>query len=238
VFLKISTPPTSALSGFSGFSTVRPHPNCRCYRQTPPVPTPAPKQPGRAWTGGTNPGPRGHRGGPTASPCDPSPREECGGGCCVSACLSAHPRRAAFPPSSSSQPCDRTIRKLHISHAWQLGRARATSTVSYTLPAYNYKYGTTIRHGTRSAVSSGVASMTDRLRPKPSVSIYPDRVSGNRTHALSVWTYVTACRCGVHAQWAGSSGLRRKFGTTAVTRRPHPVLVLEVASFAAVARSG
>ena len=49
--------------GFSGFSTVRPHPNCRCYRQTPTVPSPAPKQPGRAWTGGTNPGPRGHRGG-------------------------------------------------------------------------------------------------------------------------------------------------------------------------------
>ena len=33
-------------AGFSGFSTVRPHPNCRCYRQTPPVPSPAPKQPG------------------------------------------------------------------------------------------------------------------------------------------------------------------------------------------------
>ena len=53
-------------SGFSGFSTVEPHPNCRCYRQTLPVPSPAPKQPGRAWTSGTNPGPRGHRGGPTA----------------------------------------------------------------------------------------------------------------------------------------------------------------------------
>ena len=45
--------------GFSGFSTVRPHPNCRCYRQTPTVPSPAPKQPGRAWTGGTNPRPGG-----------------------------------------------------------------------------------------------------------------------------------------------------------------------------------
>jgi hypothetical protein len=141
---------------------------------------------------------------PTASPRDPSPREECGGGCCVSACLSAHPRRAAFPPSPSSQPCDRTICKLHTSHAWQLGRARATSTVSYTLPAYNYKYGTTIRHGTRSAVSSGVASMTDRLRPKPSANIDPDRVSVNRTHSLAGWTYVTACKCGVHATQEGS----------------------------------
>ena len=120
-------------SGFSGFSTVKSHPNFRCYRQTLPVPSPAPKQPRRAWLGGTNPGPRGHRGGPTASPRDPSPREECGGGCCVSACLSAHPRRAALPPSPSSQPCDRTIRKVHTSHAWQLGRARATSTISYTL---------------------------------------------------------------------------------------------------------
>ena len=74
-----------------------------------PLPSPAPKQPGRAWTGGTNPGPRGHRGGPTASPRDPSPREECGGGCCVSACLSAHPRRPAFPPSPSSRSCDCTM---------------------------------------------------------------------------------------------------------------------------------
>ena len=41
---------------FQAFSTVRLHPNCRCYRQTPPVPSPAPKHPGRAgvdgWTGG------------------------------------------------------------------------------------------------------------------------------------------------------------------------------------------
>ena len=97
---------------------------------------------------------------------------------------------------------------------------------------------TTPPHRVRGERFSGVASMTDRLRPKPSASIYPDRVLGNRTHALSVWTYVTACKCGVHARWAGSSGPCRKFGTTAVTRRPHPVLVLEVASFAAVARSG
>ena len=46
----------------------------------PPVPSPAPKQPGRAWTGGTNPGPRDHRGGPTTSSLDPSPGEECGRG--------------------------------------------------------------------------------------------------------------------------------------------------------------
>ena len=30
-----------SLSGFSGFSTVKSHPNCRCYRQTLPVPSPA-----------------------------------------------------------------------------------------------------------------------------------------------------------------------------------------------------
>ena len=66
-----------------------------------------------------------------ASPRDPSPREECGGECCVSACLSAHPGRAALPPSPSSQPCNRTRCKVHTSHAWQLGRARATSTTSY-----------------------------------------------------------------------------------------------------------
>ena len=75
---------------------------------------------------------------------------------------------------------------------------------TYTKP-YIYIYtATAIRHGTCTAVSSGVASMTDRLRPKPSASIYPDRVSGNRTHALSVWTYVTARRCGVHAMREGS----------------------------------
>ena len=39
-----------SLDGFSGFSTVKSHPNSRCYRQTLPVPSPAPKQPGRAWS--------------------------------------------------------------------------------------------------------------------------------------------------------------------------------------------
>ena len=48
---------------------------------------------------------------------------------------------------------------------WRVGSSGGHGTVVYTLPAYflNYKYGTTIRHGTRSAVSSGVASITDRL---------------------------------------------------------------------------
>ena len=128
-----------------------------------------------------------------------------------------------FRSPSSQSCCNRTMCKVHTSHAGQLGRARVTSTISYTLPAYNY---TTIRHGTRSAVSSGVASMTDRLRPKPSASIYPDRVSGNRTHALSVWTYVTACRCGVHATWEGSVRLGRhwspKRAQSAPSRRLPP----------------
>jgi len=73
---------TNSICGFSGFSTVgliTQTAGERCYRhptrQTPPVPSPAPKQPGRAWTGGTNPSPRGHPGGPTASSRDPSPRE-------------------------------------------------------------------------------------------------------------------------------------------------------------------
>ena len=37
---------------------------------------------------------------------DPSHGEERGKGCCVSACLSAHPWRAAPPPSPTREQCD------------------------------------------------------------------------------------------------------------------------------------
>jgi hypothetical protein len=53
-----------------------------------------------------------------------------------------------LPSTPSSQSCARTLCKAHTSHAGQLGRARVTSTVVYTLPAYNYLYGTIIRHRT------------------------------------------------------------------------------------------
>ena len=58
----------------------------------------------RVWTGGMNTGPRGHRGGPTASLRDPSPGEECGRGCCVSARLSAHPGAPRRPPRHPLSP--------------------------------------------------------------------------------------------------------------------------------------
>ena len=142
---------------------------------------------------------------------DPSHGEERGRGCCVSACLSAHPWRAAPPPR---QPANRAV-------CGPGGCAGGAELVPCTYDYQALYIGTTSLHRTCSAAR--VVASTPPLAAAAG-SHLPWQVPGYKDARTSVWTHVTVCRCGVHATREESvrSGRRRPQKKTrpAPFRRP------------------
>ena len=153
-----SVPPTTRV-GFSSFSTVE-SPRTASVTDKPRLP-PLKAANNRLdpWNGWEEPWSRGAPGEPLACPRDLSHGEEHDEGCCISACLSAHPWPAAPPPRQrvNSGRCagvagvlDRA--ELGKSHGVNAGRARGRN------QAAQLDHPLAWNTGTNSTVSSELSS--------------------------------------------------------------------------------